>query len=317
MKELLQLFLDNRETLRRTFRWENSSLYPVCANLFCARGLRAEEAALQRCRDLIRQGTGTFSSFRGHVRLPAVCLMAMDPQPEALLDRALERHRALRTQFMDSDYLALTALLLADEPDMAARAARGKSLYLRMRKEHPFLTGSEDSVFAVFLAGCGREEDALAADMEASYQILRERFRSGDSVQTISHMLALTDEAPKAKAVRVIDFYDELVRLGGKPGRYWELVPLAALTLMEDDLRTLAGRVMEVDGFLAGQKGYGFFGPGRSGRLMHAAMLVSDRYARHAGMEAGALASTMAIVIAQQIAACAAISASAASASSR
>ena len=61
------------------------------------------------------------------------------------------------------------------------------------RKRTPviFLTGSEDTVFTVLMALSGRDDDALIADMEESYTILKTRFKDSDSVQSVSHILAL------------------------------------------------------------------------------------------------------------------------------
>ena len=47
--------------------------------------------------------------------------------------------------------------------------SRGRVLYKRMRAEHPFLTSSEDSVFAVLMAFSDKSDDELVADMEACY----------------------------------------------------------------------------------------------------------------------------------------------------
>ena len=71
--------------------------------------------------------------------------------------------------------------------------------------------------------------------------------------------------------------------------------------------------MMEADSFLAEQKGYGFWGVGKKQRLMHAAMIVSDEYVPHDTVDQAALTGTISLIIAQQIAMCAAVAASAAS----
>ena len=75
--------------------------------------------------------------------------------------------------------------------------------------------------------------------------------------------------------------------------------------------------VMEVDDFLAGQRGYGFFGLRRKERLMHAGMLVTSDYIGTAGqpaMQSAAIGGTVSLIVAQQAAMCAAIAAASASA---
>ena len=70
--------------------------------------------------------------------------------------------------------------------------------------------------------------------------------------------------------------------------------------------------MMEADGFLAAQKGYGFWGIGRKIRLMHAAMIVSDEYIPHDAVDRAALTGTISLIIAQQIALCAVMASTAA-----
>ena len=59
MREELQArceaFIDNREVLKQVYRMENSHLYPVCANIFVARGVPAREEELRRCGSLIME----------------------------------------------------------------------------------------------------------------------------------------------------------------------------------------------------------------------------------------------------------------------
>ena len=65
---------------------------------------------------------------------------------------------------------------------------------------------------------------------------------------------------------------------------------------------TDSAEICEVDEFLSSQKGYGFFGPGKGVRAMHAAMIVSDQYARREQVDTAAMAGTLAMIIAQQMA---------------
>ena len=75
--------------------------------------------------------------------------------------------------------------------------------------------------------------------------------------------------------------------------------------------------IMEVDDFLAAQKGYGFFGIGRKQRLMHAGMIVASDYLGESGtMQTAAIGATLSLIAAQQAAMCAAIAASSAAAAS-
>ena len=321
MKDSLRILCDqfaaNRQTVKSVFKMENSAIYPVCANLFCARGRTADADALVRAREVIKAHTGVFSGFRGNIRPALASLLAMSDRPEELMTRAVENYGQLKENFFGSEFLAMTAFLLADMGrDAADASAPGKALYRRMREEHPLLTGSEDSGFAVFLAMSGREEDALVSDMEQIYRQLRTRFRSGDSMQTVSHVLTLSPGDPEVKTQRLFDLYDAIGRAGGKYGKYYHMGTLAALSMLDADPDTLAADIMDVNAALEGQKGYGFFGLDRRDRLMHAAMIVSDEYTPRDTVDQAALTGTLSMILAQQMAVCAACAAAAASSAS-
>ena len=341
MRESLQRlcddFIANHAVVKRQFGLESSYIYPVCANMFCARGVPARAESLAACKALLKQKTGVFSNFRGNLTAPISCMLAAGPSPEARMDQALANYTALKEHFWGSEYLALAAFLLADMgigQRAADKIARGKDLYDRMKKEHPFLTSGEDSVFAVLMAFSDKSDDALIADMESCYTLLKKRFSSSNDVQAMSHVLALAAGDPAEKTARLIELFDAIHAAGGKYGRHYELATLAAVSILEADLSQIVEDMLAVDGFLSGQKGYGFFAMDRKTRMMHAAMLVSDEYcardtaftalltgslsemASQTAAQNAIMTSTMAMLAAQQAAMCAMMTSAAASSAS-
>ncbi len=318
MKELLQTrcaqFIKARDMIRQTFRWESSYIPPVCANLFCAKGILPDEGRLRECRDLINRNTGVFSSFRGHIRIPLACMLSLETDPEEKFRQAQELYQGLKEYFYSSDYLALAAFLLTDYDCSDEKLSRGKKIYRMMKEEHPFLTSSEDSIFAVLMAWSNQPDEAMIEDMENCYRILKERFHDSDCVQTMTHILAMENGEASAKCDRVFALYDAIERNGGKYGKHYELATLAALAMLNADPEEMAGEIMDADSFLAGQKGYGALGLDKKTRMMHAAMIVSDEYAPREAVDRAALTGTVSLMIAQQMAVCAAmVSATAAS----
>ena len=313
LKELCNQFIVARDIVQNTFKWDSSYIPPVCANLFCAQGITPDAGRLRRCRDLINQNTGIFSSFRGHVRVPLACMLSMEDDPEEKFSKALDVYRTLREQFSSSDYLALAAFLLTEYDCSEERIARGRRIYRLMKNEHPFLTSSEDSIFAVMMAWSDQSDEDLIADMEACYRLLKTRFHDSDCVQTMTHVLAMEKGDSNAKCEKVFTLYDAIERNNGKYGKRHEMATLAALAMLNLDPDVLAQDMMEVDAFLSRQKGYGFWGIGRKTRLMHAAMIVSDEYMPHDAVDTAALTGTIALIIAQQMAMCAILASTTAS----
>ena len=308
LQTLCDSFIANRDAVKEAFKWDSSYLYPVCANIFCSHGAAADTEQLKQCRKVIEAQTGVFSNFRGNIRPALAAMLALGDQPEARMAQAVDYYALLKQEFWGSPHLALVSFLLtnlADRNQVAEKANRGKEIYRRMKKEHPFLTSSEDSVFAVLMAFSHKTDDELIQDMEACYSVLKTRFSIGNEVQTVSHVLAMAEGAPEEKAGRVIDLYNALRDAGVKYGRYYELATLAALSITGAAIPDLVQEIQEVDAFLAEQKGYGILGIDRKSRAMHAAMIVSDQYTAQEQVNTTAMTSTLTMLIAQQMAMCA------------
>lgn len=325
LQRLCEDFVENRDLLRKKFKWENSYIYPVCANIFCARGVRADADKLLDAKHLLKDRTGVFSNFRGSLTLPVCSMLAAKSAPEQRLEAAMDNYKLLRGQFGPSSYLALAAFFLADMGVSGSRAQetaeRGGRIYKRMKQEHRFLTSAEDSVFAVLMAFAEQSDDALIADTEACYALVKQRFSGGNAAQSVSHVLALSQGTPEEKTQRFIQLYDAVRAAGGKYGKNYQLSTLAAVSVLDADVSEIVQNMMDVDAFLSEQKGYGFLAMDRKTRMMHAAMLVSADYcAQDAALAAvmkdsiselasqtAVLAGTLAIIAAQQAAMCAVI----------
>ncbi len=314
---LARRFIENRDAIRAAFKLENEYMYPVCAQIFLAADRPVEEEQLERCKALVKSTTGVFSNFRGNIRLPLICMLAAGVAPEERWERTQRCYATLKDSFFRSEFLALAALLLSDtaaEDELSALAARGKNLYQRMKKEHPFLTGQEDSIFALILAQSARTDDELIEDMEACYTLLDQRFPKGDGLQTASHVLSLFEGAPEEKAGRTIALFDAIEAAGLKYGKDRQLPLLAALSLSGESVDELVQGIRELDEFLSAQKGYkGVFGFDRRTRSMHAAMLLSLPDKQTDLVNAAAQQATLAMIVAQQALMCAVVASSAAS----
>lgn len=315
LEKLCEEFISCRDQIRKADKWSNSFLPPICAHLFVSRGKVADISRLQACRNLIKGKTGVFSAFRGTMELSFACMLALEDEPEQALEKTLAAHALLKGEFSSSQYLPLTAFLLKDEPNMEEKVARGKEIYKAMQKNHPFLTSSEDNVFAVMMAFSEKENQQLLTDMENCYTLLKARFKNGNSIQTVSHVLALSEGTPEEKTEKLFALYDELAQSGRKYSKYYELPTLAALAMMPENTRQMAMDMLDADEWLSRQKGYGFWGLPKSTRLMHAAMIVSTAYRSTNTLEAAAMAGTLTMMIAQQIATYSAIAGASSAAS--
>lgn len=317
---LCSRFIENRDIVKSVFPWDSAYMHPVCAAIITDKGMRADKTRLENCRDLLKEQTGIFSNFRSTARIAMIALLSVTPTPSALLSRALQIHEQLKEHFWDSAYLPVAAMILADTvhpavyPDIAARTRR---IYDLMKQEHPFLTSGEDSIFAAMLALSGRTDEEIVTETEACYQLLKPEFFSGNSVQSLSHVLALCDGSAQQKCQAVMNLFHTLKDNGHKYGTGYELPTLGVLAMLPAASAAIVADLADVDEFLSSQKGYGILGLDRKQRLMHAGMIVTSDYLKgDQTMSTAAIHGTISLIAAQQAAMCAAIAASSAAAAS-
>ena len=320
--ELLNLcnnFIQNRDTVKENFFWSSSNFYPIAAAIFTDKRVTARTEQLLHCKSILEKETGIFSSFRDYAKLSVISMMAVDSYPEARLRNGLAVYEKLKEYFWGSSYLPVAAMIIADmvEPiqydEMAARTRR---IYELMKAKHPFLTASEDSVFAAMLALSPLTDEQVVEETELCYRLLKPEFFSGDAVQSLSHVLALCEGSATEKCKKTMDLFYALKAQGCKYGTGHELATLGVVAMLPAEKEQLVRDIIDVDNYLQQQKGYGFWGSiTKRERLMHAAMIVtSDYMEENSTMSTAAISSTISLVAAQQAAICAAIAASSAAA---
>lgn len=304
---LCQSFIENRQVIEKVFKLESMYIYPIASNIVTANGIKADEQKLRECKDIIRKNTGIFSSLNGVIATPFAAILSAKADPRAAFDKVVSYHSVTKKYFRDSEYSAYLSILLSDmvsEGRLEDILSRGKEIYELMKKEHPFLTSSEDTPLSGLMAFSEKGNEQLIDDSEKCYELLKTKFSSKNSIQTVSHILALTNGSCEDKVRRMTELYDMLKEAGKKYGTYSELATLAAVSLIEEDIVKLRDTIVVIDEYLSKQKGYGFWGVDGKTRLMHAAMLTADLYDTSKHSQTAATASALAMVAAQQAAIC-------------
>ncbi len=304
LEKLCQEYVSNRDAVKGAFRWDSGALHTVCANIFCAHGQSADMERLKECRKIIKDSTRFRSKFRSKkVRSVLASMLSLEEKPESRMALANEYFRLLKRQFKGTEYLVLTAFLLADLADQTLteeRISRGKEIYSRMNQQHRFLTNHTDSVFAMLMAFSGKTTDELTGETEACYQILKKKF-SGSGAQTSAQVLSMADGSPEEKVQRVTKLYDALREAEIKYGSSDETAPLAALSLADTPLQTLTEEIREVDEFLKARKGFDSSKESEQARrAMYAVMIVSDQYAGTDQVNITVMTNTIDMLISQQ-----------------
>ena len=308
--ELLSLcedYIANRNAVKAAIRGQNRRIYSVCANIFSGRGQLAREEVVRDCRGILKERVGLFSSFRGNLTAPVACLLASGEFPMRHMDMAVRYYDRLAEDFYKTEQLALAAFLLPDmipEEYLDELIERSREIFRRMKRAHPFLTSSRDSIFALLMAFSPKRVEDVTADAERCYQLLRRLFGSGSSIRTVATILSLQGGTPEDNAERMAAIYHSLQMRRARYGRGLELAPLAAMADAAVPAQQVAEDILDAEAFLAKQKG--FRSMTRRERLMNAAMIVSDQVDPGRDAETSSLLAVIALVAAEQAAAAAA-----------
>ena len=312
-----ELFIKNRDAFKAAFSFENAYFHPVCASVFLDRDRVADVEHLKDTRKLLKSRVNVFSNFRSNCELPLIAMLAVCDEPERRLDEAIELYNCLKKHFFTSEFLPITAMILSEHVSREKYGEISEStrrIYNLMKKEHPFLTSSEDCIFAAMLALSERGEEELIRDVETCYSILKEKFHDRNALQSLSHVVALTGNETMSVKDRCRDtarLFDLLKEKKHKYGTGYELATLASLAALPCGVDETARDIIEASEFLKTQKGYGFWGFAKTQRLLHAGMIVTAEHIGGSEMMSGAaVGGTLSMIAAQQAATCAAISAS-------
>lgn len=310
-----ELLIQNRDTMNAVFKWGNSLLNLSAAYMMTSKEKRADVTKLKECKDLIKEKTSIFSNFKGNAYCAITATLAVSPDAGALLTSGLQVQKMFKGKLWDSAYLPMASMSiarLATKERYEAVTDRTKAIYDLIKKEHPFLTSAEDSSFCALLALSEKSVEELVTEAETCYRFLSEHTRyPKNSVQSLSHVLALYDGAAEEKCKKVIALYETLQGCGLKYGTNYELPMLGILAMCYDDYESVAEEIAEVSTWLSKQKGFGFWGSiTLKQRLMFAGMLLQEPEGQSEFSETALLQSAIATVVAQEAAMLAVITAS-------
>jgi hypothetical protein len=126
-----------------------------------------------------------------------------------------------------------------------ARVARMQAIIVRWKKDHRWLTGTDDYPMAALHATRDADVELIGLEVEEIYQQLkRERFRAGEQLQLASHLLAFSGLGPQEATLRFQRVASELRRCGQRIGtRHYDELALLAVSGLS--ARDAVARVIE------------------------------------------------------------------------
>lgn len=310
--------IEDRDRIKTVFHFESAVIQLACAGVYVMKGAPLDVDVLKHSKTLIKDRVGVFNNFRSTGFPCIAAMLAASGKPQETLDNGLKVYGLLKEVFWTSEYLPFAAMSIAQVASPSGYetlARKTRSLYDRMKSEHWFLTSSNDSGLCALMALSDKSEDTLISNAELCYRTLKPGFFSGSAVQSLSHVLALSDTAPEEACERTMELFSKLKEAGHKYGTSYELATLGVLAMTDVDYDRVVSEMVEVDAWLAKQKGFGIMSTvSRKQRLMYAGILVQKGHSGADVLETAAISSMISLVVAQEAAMYGAICASTAAA---
>ena len=319
-----ETFVKNRQTMDKVFRLGNYLENLAGTAVFLSKDEPVEEQKIRDCRKILQAHTSVFSMFRDYVEPAAVATLAVADDPEDMMDRGMNAYKTMKTKFGSSSYLPVAALTMAAHAEACQfeeLTQKARAIFDRMRKNHPFLTSSEDCAFCTLMAIMNCPEDAIIEETEKCFKLLKEAFKDqlfmdGNALQALALVLALCEGTAEDKCDRTMQLFRLMKDKKHKYGTSYELATLGAVAMSTEDYDSLSDEIIEVYEWLGEQKGFGFWSmlPSRQ-KLMYAALITMQEY-RGEGNDheevgaAAAVSGIISLVIAQEVAMYVAISTS-------
>ena len=256
-------------------KMEFSEMILACAGIYAAAGRTPDMDRLAECKKLLKSRAGIFSNFRGSDELLVRCKMALAPDPALYFENMESEYRRIKT-FFSGEQTVLAAMILAEQGGSEGLAEKTKQIYKEMKDAHPWLTSENDLPFAALMAVSGRDASAVYAEAEEIYELLRKELRvEKDTLQMLSHILAIRGGRPEEKCERLCALASGLKAAGHSLGRGSRLAILGILVDCGLPADALVERICETDDFLKKHKPFhGLFGVGRECRRMFAVQMV-------------------------------------------
>jgi hypothetical protein len=318
----LTLFAENAQNIKKDFVWQNTMTRRLAALLYALDGKPINIEAIRNCHNLIKSETSVFSTFRGNMTLCIAAMLSLKPNPqETFADTKAAFEMLKGAKFWSSDHLAIAAYQIAANAEKSRYAeviTRTRAFYEEMKKRHFFLTGYDDTIFAVMLGLSDVDVTQGSEQLERIYQRLKPEFFTANSVQGLAQILVLGG-SDDGVVNRVLELKSAFRNQKLKLDKMYTAPSLGVLALLPTPTETLVSDIAQAQTFLRGQKGFSAWSIDTQQLLLYAAGIVASGYAQELkdGVVTAALATSITnLIIAQEAAMIAAISASTAAASS-
>ena len=307
MTEKLALFSENTQSIKKGFRWHDSTTRRLAALLYALESKTIDSEEIQRCHIMLKKNTGVFSGFRGDMSLCIATLLSLSEHPKRLLENTIDVYGKLTdVKFRKSEYLAIAAYLIASGTDNAGyplAVERTKAFYDELKSFKWVYAGRDDYIFMAMLGLSDIDITSFKGRIEALYKMLKREFRDKSSVLSLTQVLVFCNASDEA-VERMVSLSDAMKTQKLRYDKSFTLPALGVLALLPVDVDTTVQLLAEASGFLMNQAGLRRGSVSAQERLLYVAAITASEYScrENASILTAALSTSITnIIVAQQI----------------
>lgn len=308
-KELLnrcRLLVENRNTMKSAFKWENDSMGLAGSAIFTNLGKKIDLSAMKEAKKVFKENVGLFSGFRSEVKIPFMCKMVISGNPLKYFKTIEKICGMLKAKTTgSSQYRVLAAMTICDhvkEDEYQKYVNKTYEIYKKMKETHKWLTASDDIPFAAMLAVTDINIDTLFAEIEKCFEGCKGFFKNKNARQTLSHVLALSTLSSEEKCRKTGEIWKLLKNSNHKFGTNHEIAILGTLISLDLSTDDIVKHIVDADEYLKQEKGFGNLALGAEKRRMYAAIAVMCAFKpEDKTIQETVLSSSMAIAIQMEV----------------
>lgn len=278
-----QLLIDNSRELDKVGGlFSTTSSFRKCNALsFMIKDKKIDANKVNEAIEVVRKNTSMFSNFRGNNLLTVAVTISQEEDMECTIKEIIYIYESLKSKFIVSQYLVLAAIIIFNarhRVDVVTAITNTRVVYESMKKNHGFLTSSEDVSAAAMIATTSENLNETMEEIEDCYELLRKNgFVASNNLQSLSHMVALFNGTVEEKTTRIVEVRNAL-KDNKVPLKGYSLPLLAIAAACMDSTDSFARKVYEVSDELRGEKGFGAFSLQADIRNMLALAVVASSY---------------------------------------
>ncbi|PSA96924.1 DUF4003 family protein [Bacillus halotolerans] len=257
LKDKTNQYISIYDELKSKLRWKvaHNQILMLISSAYI---VNKRDFDFQRFYDLssyIKSNIGSFSTLNSHHRFTVASILDIHFQHEAkqaFLPFIDVYSQMVKLGYKRDIFTYLSALIMltgkTETINQREQMNMGLSVYQQMKKNHYFLTSTQNVPLAVLLAQNGNGLRALNK-AETCYQLLSANdFKKGQYLQHVIHILALQSEKDPKTLVSQCKLIFQSITESHKKPKDFHYPDLALLTFLEEpDIKTVLGITHELN----------------------------------------------------------------------